>query len=264
MLEAILLGLLKGTSEFLPISSSGHLALADILFDVHGKGRTFSTLLEAGTLVASVLVLRYRLFHTFLGSLRALTRPSTLRTSSSGQDALFVVLAIVPTLLVAFSLRPQVAAWEHSPLVLGLGFLVTSLLLMATQFTRPGTVEHPTAYVALLLGAVQGLAVLPGVSRIGATMAVLMLLGTSRGRAFELGVLVSIPAVTVDVLMGLPPVTPEALPAALLGAVCAGVAGVAAILALRRMVIAGWFPLFALWVFPLAIATLAMTGSWPA
>ncbi len=265
MLSAFLLGLLQGISEFLPISSSGHLALAGILFGVKDAGLTLSVLLHAGTLLATALVLRKRLLVAVSEGVRALASPSLFRSSPGGQDALFVILASVPTAIIGLSVRDQVDLWTRSPLVVGLGFLFTTGLLISTYFAKPGVVEHPGYKQALLLGVVQGIAVAPGVSRSGITIAVALFLGVARARAFELSMLMSVPAVLGATLVELPHMLGNItdFPVALFGAGVACVSGIVAMLALRRIVVGGLFPLFALWVFPLAVATLAMARSWP-
>lgn len=265
MIEAFLLGLLQGISEFLPVSSSGHLALAGILFDVQDAGLTLSVLLHIGTLVATGIVLRKRLAAALLCGVRALAKPSLFRTSEGGQDALFVLLASVPTAMIGLSIRDQVDAFTRSPLIIGFGFLMTSILLVSTRFARPGVIEHPTWKAALFLGLAQGLAVLPGISRSGTTIALALFLGVQRGRAFELSMLMSVPAVFGAALIEIPKMREgiTELGPALFGAFIACISGIVAMLVLRKMVVGGRFPLFALWVFPVAVATLLMGLAWP-
>lgn len=265
MMEAVLFGILQGVSEFLPISSSGHLALAGILFDVKDAGLTLNVLLHVGTLIATVIVLREHLAAAIVSGVRALAKPALFRTTRGGQDAMFIVIASVPTAIIGFTLRDVVAIWTHSPLFVGLGFLITSVLLVSTHFARPGKVEHPSITAAALLGVCQGLAVAPGISRSGITIAAALFLGVQRGRAFELSMLMSVPAVLGAALLELPASMDdlEAPLSAFLGAAVACVAGVGAMSLLRRTVVGGSFPWFALWVFPLAVATLTMAQAWP-
>lgn len=265
MIESLLLGILQGVSEFLPISSSGHLALAGMLFGVKDAGLTLNVLLHVGTLIATGIVLRRRLSDAIASGVRSLLKPSLFRTSPGGQDALFVIVASIPTAIIGFSLRDTVDAWTRSPTIVGLGFLVTSLLLVSTKFAQPGKVEHPSVGAALLLGIAQGIAVAPGVSRSGTTIAVALFLGVQRGRAFELSMLMSVPAVLGAALLELPGSLDQmqGLGAALMGTLVACVVGVGAMLILRRMVVGGSFPWFAIWVFPLSVATLMMSQAWP-
>jgi undecaprenyl-diphosphatase len=106
---------------------------------------------------------------------------------------------------------------------------------------------------------------LPGISRSGSTIAVALFLGIQRGRAFELSMLMSIPAVlgaALFELLGASASFGGWIPG-IIGAIVACFSGILAMLVLRRSVVGGNFPWFAMWVFPLSIATLAMARSWP-
>ncbi len=266
-LEALLLGLVQGISEFLPISSDGHLALAEMLFDVPEAGLTFNVMLHAGTLLATSLVLSQRLRIALVDGIRALGKPELFRTTPGGRDAAVVLVASVPTALVGFGLRDHVEVWTHSPTIVGLGFLGTAAALVSTIWApRDGQKETITVPAALLVGVAQGLAVLPGLSRSGSTIAVLLFLGLRRDRAFELSMLMSVPAVFGAVLLELPRALGESSGAfgmAAAGALVAFLSGIVALLMLRRVVVSGRFSWFALWVLPVALATLAMARAWP-
>src|SRR5690606_35284171 len=126
----------------------------------------------------------------------------------------------------------------------------------STRFAPLGIVEHPTWKAALLVGFMQGWAVLPGLSRSGSTIATLLFLGVERRRAFELSMLMSLPAVLGAILLEIPDISKiQAFGPALVGTVVAFVSGIGALLFLRRVVSSGFFPWFALWVIPLGIAT---------
>lgn len=263
--DAALLGVLQGITEFLPVSSDGHLALAEMLFPVAGAGLTLNVTLHLGTLLATAVVMRERLGAALVGGLRALKNPQLFRTTSGGQDALVVLVASVPTALIGLSLRHSVERWTSSPLVVGLGFVFTTVVLLSTIFATRGNVEHPSWRAALLIGFAQGLAVMPGISRSASTIAVALWLGTQRGRAFELSMLMSLPAIVGALALELPEAAkaPGALMPALFGAAVAFVTGVFALLSLRRVVASGKFPWFAAWVGPLSLATLALALAWP-
>lgn len=264
-LNVLLLGLIQGVTEFLPISSDGHLALYSLLFDVQDSGLALTVLLHAGTFLATLLVLRARAFPALGDGLRALAKPSLFQTTASGQDALFVLVASVPTAIIGLGMKDFVEAATQSPIWIGLGFLATGLVLVSTRFAPPGILEHPTWKAALLVGFMQGWAVLPGLSRSGITIATLLFLGAERRRAFELSMLMSLPAVLGALILELPEGLREIhdLPGALVGTLVAFGSGIFALIFLRRVVSSGWFPWFAAWVFPLGVATLAMAHAWP-
>lgn len=263
--EVVVLGILQGLTEFLPVSSDGHLALAEILFGTSHAGFALNVVLHMGTLLAVLLVLRRRVGHTLAEGARGLRHPSRLPRTPGGRDALVVLLATIPTALMGLGLRELVKHWTGSPLVVGLGFLLTAVVVASTRWATSGEEEWPTLLGALLIGVAQGVAVLPGVSRSGCTIAMALWLGVRPARAFELAMLSSLPVVAGAILVELPalPGTSLDLPRALLGVVVACVVGSGAVLWLRRSLVDGYFAWFALWVLPLSIATLALARAWP-
>lgn len=265
IVQALTLGALQGLTEFLPVSSDGHLALAQLLFDVEDGGLPLNVLLHAGTLLATVIVLRARVGQTLLAGGRGILRPRQLTGSIAGRDALVVAVATLPTGIIGLLLRDPVERWTASPLAVGLGFLLTTIALASTRWVTPGDDEGPAATVALWLGVVQGLAVLPGVSRSGLTIAVALWAGVRPARAFELSMLISLPAILGAVLLEVPALIGAGFDPAtgILGAGTAFAVGLIALWLLRGTVVRGYFPLFALWTLPLAAATLAMARAWP-
>jgi len=263
--DAVLLGAVQGLTEFLPISSDGHLALVELLFEIEQGSLTFNVMLHAGTLVATLLVLRAKVARVASEGLRALAQPSRFRSTPGARDALFVIVASVPTAIIGLLLRDTVESWTRSPLAVGLGFVGTSAWVLSTHWVRPGQKEQPSLAAALLIGFVQGLAVVPGLSRSGSTIACAMWLGIRPERAFELSFLMSLPAVLGAILLesrhafsGPFPVAPV-----LVGTIVALFVGIAALVILRKVVMRGRFALFAFWTIPVALATLAMALAWP-
>ena len=264
--NATLLGVLQGLTEFLPVSSSGHLSLATLVFGIDQGGLALNVMLHAGTLVATLLVLWQRIVPAAREGVLGLAQPRRFVTTNGGRDALVVIVASLPTALIGFLMRQPVEQFTHSPAALGMGFLATTALLLSTRWIKSGEAASLSPWGALVVGAVQGLAVMPGISRSGATIAVALWLGVRKDRAFELSMLMSVPAVIGALLLEAPEITgdSEALPVAVVGAAVAFVSGVAALVLLRRAIKQGRFAWFALWVGPLALATLAMAKAWPA
>ncbi|MFC1641654.1 undecaprenyl-diphosphate phosphatase [Myxococcota bacterium] len=263
--EIAILGVLQGLTEFLPVSSDGHLALAQILFGIEEGGLALNIMLHAGTLVATAIVLRQHLQPMVVEGVKGVASPVLFRATAGGRDALVVAVASLPTAAIGLGLKKTVESSTHSPLAVGLGFLVTSLLLASARWPQGGEATSVPLWGALLLGAVQGFAVLPGVSRSGSTIALGLWLGLKRERAFELSMLMSVPAVLGAVALEVPDLmrSPQDVPLGLVGASIALVVGVGALALLRKWVLSGRFPFFALWTLPLALATLALAASWP-
>jgi len=263
--DAALLGALQGVTEFLPISSDGHLALAELLFPIEQGGLTFNVMLHAGTFLATLIVLRRKVARALYEVLLAVKEPSRFRTTPGGRDALTVVLASIPTAAIGLLFRDAVERWTHSPFVVGVGFLLTSACVLSTHWVRPGHREQPSFAGALVIGFLQGLAVLPGLSRSGGTIAGALWLGVRPDRAFELSFLMSLPAVLGAIVLESRHAfdAPFPLGTVAIGAGVALLTGIAALLAVRHVVMRGRFAVFALWTVPLAVATLAMAFVWP-
>ena len=263
--ESLVLGVIQGLTEFLPISSDGHLALTEMLFNFSSKGMALNVMLHVGTLVATLVMLWARVRPALLDGFAACFRPALFSTVPGARDALVVILASIPTALLGFGLRHSVERWTESPLAVGLGFLATSVVLIASRFAREGKDDQPGVLGALLIGLAQGLAVLPGLSRSASTITMALFLGVKPQRAFELSMLMSLPAVFGATLLEAPKAIADSalwLPA-LVGAVVSFAVGLLALGLLRRIVMAGRFSWFAAWVIPVALATLAMAKAWP-
>jgi undecaprenyl-diphosphatase len=239
-----------------------------LLFGVASDGAAVELLLGLGTLLATLLVLVPRVKAALFGGFEAARRPSRFVTSPGAQDALVMLVTAVPSALSSFALRHVVERWAHAPLPIGLGLLVTSGLLLAAHFARPGRTEQPGVLGALLMGVGQGVAVLPGLSPLAATLALALLLGVRRERAFELGLLVSLPVALGNVvvhalaLRGVVAVPGSFGPAAVAGAT-AFLTGLAALWLLRRTVTTGRISWFVAWLAPVSLATLALSAAWP-
>ena len=256
--EGALLGLVQGITEFLPVSSDGHLALAQLLYG--GDAELAATvLLHVGTLAATVVVLRKRVWNALEEGLRGIGRPALLRETPGGRDATFVAIASVPTAVVGLALRHRVEASFGSLYLVGGCFLASAVVVAATKLAPAGTRTTPAWTGAVLVGLAQGCAVLPGLSRPAVTIASLLWLGVGAERAFELSFLASIPAVlgalaleSRHALHG-----DEALGALALGTLLAFVFGLAGLEAARRIVVHGKLHWFAFYLVPVAVATLA-------
>ncbi len=263
--QALLLGILQGLTEFLPISSDGHLALAQMLLEVDGGGLTLSVLLHTGTLLATILYFRERIGRVLVDLVHHLRRRRLPSPTAPGWDAVLVLVATIPTGLIGLGLREVVAEWTAMPLATGFGFVITACLLTSTLWTTPGKALSPSLLGAVLLGVAQGLAVAPGVSRSGLTIVTALWLGVRSERAFEFSMLMSVPAVAAAVLLEL--LEGDSMAGHWLalagGALSAFAVGLLALALLRRVVSRGNLAWFALWVLPLALATLALAKAWP-
>lgn len=228
---AAALGALQGVAEFLPISSSGHLALAEMLtgLDAEAIGHSFNIVVHAGTLLAVLLHYRRDLLALTLAvfsraavplppspgpdpvAVAEGTRPlghdpTDIRPNRVGpppNTARALLLALIlATLPLAAALAPPVERLvihaEHTPQAVGAGFLITALMLTFAH-RRTGRerepLETPRPWQAALIGLAQLVAILPGISRSGSTMAAAMGLGLGRLPAARFSFLLSVPAI---------------------------------------------------------------------
>ena len=252
-LSASLLGLLQALTEFLPVSSSGHLVLARAAFEIEGAGLAFDVALHLGTL-ASVL-------YFFRSTLRALIVQSL--DISAWRSGLLghLSLATLPAVVAGLSLKDWIELRCANPTSVGLCLLFTGVVLL--RWGRGGETEGRTLSQAgaLLIGCAQALALLPGISRAGSTICAALALGLSREEAFRFSFLLSIPVIAgagflqgIELLDTPPP--REALQGMLIGATVAAAAGFMVLEVLRRLVIGGLFSRFGYYCF--AIGALAL------
>lgn len=258
----VVLGVIQGLTEFLPVSSSGHLAVGQLLFGLKEGNLALSITLHAGTLLATLWYFRQRLTVIVGDLLSSYMNPARALQTSGGIDLRTVVLASIPTALIGLAIEPLVEQWTVEPLVVAAGFALTGGLLLVTTRLARGEADAPGAWGALLVGLAQGVAVLPGVSRSGSTIVVLLLLGVRSARAFELSMLISLPAVCGAFLLEFSRDLTGARPGGqlLLGTAVAFGVGLLALHWLRGVVTQGRLAWFAAWVLPLSIVVAAAAG----
>ncbi|MBN1593248.1 MAG: undecaprenyl-diphosphate phosphatase [Candidatus Coatesbacteria bacterium] len=212
--RAALFGVVQGLTEFLPISSSGHLAVFHRICRAESEAMVpLGVVAHMGTLFAVLIFFRKELLMftkalapTKLGS--AFRNPSTLFVSMPedpnkgilfGQRVLaMIIIGSIPAGIVGILLKDWIEQAFSSISIVGLMFLVTAVLLFLTKLPKAGekTVWHFWLYGALIIGTAQAVAIMPGISRSGATIATAVLLGFQREFAARFSFLLSIPAIT--------------------------------------------------------------------
>ena len=277
-LQAFVLGLVQGLTEFLPVSSSGHLQAVPTLLGWPSGSLAFDVMVHAGTLVAVVVVFRGDLVALARGSLAlAGTHPDEVRTAR--RLVLLLALATVPAALVGVTLEDAITRAFESTAVVAVGLYVTAFLLVASERVRRrrgGAIDAdegaPVREVgtreALLVGLAQALAVVPGISRSGATIAAGMFAGLSRRAAARFSFLLSIPIILGTSIAMLPELTTPVAgtlafdgPRIALGVATATVSGWIAIRVLLRIVERRDLTPFAVYVTLLATLLVVVTSS---
>ncbi|WP_299774431.1 undecaprenyl-diphosphate phosphatase [uncultured Pseudoteredinibacter sp.] len=193
-LQAILLALLQGLTEFLPISSSGHLILPSVLLGWPDQGLAFDVAVHVGSLLAIVWFFRGELIAIALGSVNTL---KTRQLNEHSQLLLFLAIATVPAGLSALSFNDYIEAQLRSPLVIATTTLVFGLLLLLADKTgaRRKSIIEMSLWAAFIIGCAQAIALIPGTSRSGITMTAALLLGFQRDAAARFSFLMSIPII---------------------------------------------------------------------
>ena len=224
-IDAFLLGLIQGLTEFLPVSSSGHLVLSQELLGVQREGLLFEVALHVATLGSVLVFYRRRVAALVWGSVRLQAGP--LRYV--GKLALATVPAVAAYLLAGAWLEAQF----ELPSVVGVCLMATGAVLWTTRRTLGAArLPEPSWTAALWIGCAQAFAILPGISRSGSTVAVALALGVAPAAAAEFSFLMSVIVIAgaaVVKLPGLSTASADQATAIAIGGGVALVAGVAAI-----------------------------------
>ena len=187
LLQSITLGLIQGTTEWLPVSSTGHLRIAEYFFGLTVP-LLFDVLLHFGTLLVTLIYFRGAIKNVFVSLWHRNFH------SEDGKLIIPIIIGSVPTALIAATIGDQLDAYFSTLFWLGVWFIITGSVLLASKFSteRKDTISMP---VALIVGVMQGLSIVPSVSRSGFTIATMLLLGIRKEISFKFSFLLSIPAV---------------------------------------------------------------------
>lgn len=271
--QAVVLGVVQGLTEFLPVSSSGHLVVFQQVLGVRLPGVAFEIVLHLGTLAAVLVVYRRDVEAAVAGGLRALAALMRGRGAAAWRDdpgaylALLVILGTVPAALVGLAAKDAIEAVFESASAVAVFWLVTGALLWwVNRLEHAGKpLERAGLGDALAVGIFQALALLPGVSRSGSTIAGARLRGLSRVDAARFSFLLSLPAIVGAAVLEMPAIlaageTGAGLLPLLAGGLTAAVTGYASIRWLLRWLVADRLHWFAYYVWALAIVVLFWQG----
>ncbi len=277
LFQAFVLGLVQGLTEFIPVSSSGHLQAVPFLFGWAPGSLAFDVALHLGTLIAVVAVFRIDLWEMA----RAVLRPRDIERRGARYLLVLLAIASVPAALVGVAARGIISAAFDEPLIIAAFLCLTAFLLWWSERRRTalGTNEPATDDVAAIgaeldampwrravgIGSAQALAIFPGVSRSGATIAAGMALGLSRGAAARFSFLMLLPITVGAALVTLPDlatIEPGALPFGpaeiALGVSVSAISGYLAIRFLLTLVARRSLVMFARYVLVLAATLVAV------
>ena len=189
MIEAAILGLVEALTEFLPVSSTGHLIIAAEILNFDGPpGKVFEIVIQTGAILA-VLLLYFRRFWDVLLGLQ--DDPGARRF------VMAIALAFLPAAVIGVALHKYIKAYLFNPTVVGLALVLGGVAILVIERMRPvptvNQIENFTPRLALSIGFIQCIAMIPGVSRSGATILGALLMGVTRRAAAEFSFFLAVP-----------------------------------------------------------------------
>ncbi len=204
VLEAVVLGIVQGLTEFLPISSSAHLRIVPALAGWDDPGAAFTAVTQLGTMAAVLVYFRADLWRITTAWARSLRQPS-LRASLDARLGWYLIVATVPIAVLGLAFRDQIETAVRDLRLIGAALILLGLVLLAAErvgHRRLGQ-EALTTRDGVLYGVAQAGALVPGVSRSGATISAGLFLGYTREAAARFSFLLSVPAVVLSGLFQL-------------------------------------------------------------
>lgn len=245
-LQAAILGLAQGLAEFLPISSSGHLALLQYFFGINADNvLPFAVLLHLGTLI-SVFIVYWRDIVQLVQELCACVkdvftgRGLRINANSTRRLGFMIIVATIPTAIIGLAFNDIFASLYLSLIAIGSGLIITGLILWIAE--RMGNsnkrIEQMGFRHALFVGLMQGVAICPGISRSGATLFGGLISGINRELAVKFAFLISIPSILGSVVVEAPEAFKAGMDMSLLGPVIVGViiSAVSGFIAIKAMI----------------------------
>jgi undecaprenyl-diphosphatase len=263
-LEAIVLGTVQGLTEFLPISSSGHLRIVPAFAGWEDPGAGFTAVIQLGTMAAVLLYFREDLWRIARAWLRSLRDPA-MRRDQDAKVGWYIVLGTVPISIFGFAFADQIENEARDLYLIGTTLIVLGLVLLLAEkvATRRRSMDEVTARDGLAIGFAQALALVPGVSRSGATITAGLFLGFDRAAAARFSFLLSVPAVVLSGLFEMRHIGEggAAVVPTVVATVLAFVSGYASIAFLLRFLVNHSTAVFVVYRVGLGIAVLALAGT---
>ena len=194
--EALILGLLQGLTEYLPVSSSGHLAIGSALFGIQGEDNlTFTIAVHVATVLSTLVILWKEIDWIFRGLFKCEMNAET-------KYVLNILVSMIPIGIVGVFFKDYVEEiFGSGLLIVGCMLLVTALLLTFSYYAKPRVKENISMRDAFIIGLAQACAVLPGLSRSGSTIATGLLLGDNKAKLAQFSFLMVIPPILGEALL---------------------------------------------------------------
>lgn len=240
--QAIFLGIVQGITEFLPISSSGHLVIFQKLFGFQEAPVVFDTLLHFGTLVALIIF--------FWNDIKKIFQDKKL--------IVLLIIGTIPVVIVGFLLQDKIDEIFNSLLLVGISFLITAIILLLTSLVKnqQKNLKDISFRDATVVGLFQALSILPGVSRSGSTMSGALFQKIKKEDAFNFSFYLGMIAIFGAAVLQVPSISSFSSTEAingLLGFLFAGIVGFFALKILKKIVVQGKFHYFGIYCAVLGI-----------
>ena len=267
--EGIILGLVQGITEFLPISSSGHLVILQSLFNIPSdESVLFEVVVHFATLLAICIYYRQKLKVFAMYSYTALKtckKPAQIYSEENGRYIILIIIGILPAIIVGFILKDSIEKLFDNPIITGIALFVTSSFLISTYFKRRSNFDimQITWIMALLIGIAQAVALIPGISRSGITISTALLLGINRRLSADFSFIIVIPAIigaTFISLMDIGEINSIGISGLVGGFLMAAVSGYLALIGLLKIIRNGKFYLFAPYCLALGAFSIIYFG----
>ena len=226
LIQSILLGILQGITEFLPVSSSGHLALARALIGKNLQpGITFEIVVHFGSF-CSIVVYYRRMIGEIISDFFHSLSPKGFKTGRYKSDpntllVFFILISMIPAMIVGFTLKDPIEELFLNPFFVSLMLIVTGILLFLTRFVMNPDKEM-NGWRAILMGIAQSLAVIPGISRAGSTISTGLYFGINRNIAATFSFLMVLPVLAGAMILEIKDVLEIGLDSVSLGGLSAG------------------------------------------
>lgn len=261
-LKIIILAIVQGLTEFLPVSSSGHLAIAQYLLGVESPGVTLEVFLHFGTFM-SVLVIFWKdivkIIVAFITNFWKVWKyPTVMKENEDFAMAIYIIFSTIPAAIVGLLFEEQITGLFDNIVMVGIALLVTGVVLFLTQLAQK--VKRPLkGWTAFLMGLAQAIAIIPGISRSGSTVSTGIFLGMPREKVAKFSFLMALPLIFgATLLKGKEALAIEGFPWAgiIVGTITAFLFGYFAVKWLLKAIISGKLYMFGFYC--LALGFLAI------
>jgi undecaprenyl-diphosphatase len=266
-LEAIVLGLVQGLTEFLPISSSGHVRIVPAFFGWEDPGAAFTAVIQLGTMAAVLVYFRSDLWRIARAWLAEGRRPWR-EHSHEARLGWLILIGTIPISIFGFAFSDQIESGARDLYVIGTALIAFSFVMLAAEWVAKRSRHRPLTEInerdGVFIGFAQALALIPGVSRSGATISAGLFRGFDRAAAARYSFLLSIPAVVLSGLFELRDLGEgdnAAAGATLIATLAAFASGYAAIAWLLRYLANHTLGIFVAYRIPLGVLVLVLAGS---